>query len=78
MSERGIKIKSMTSKCYICGTEFEGEMFVDNCPCCGWIPADEEMLTEDEYDTINYTSIKEAKANYAKGLNKWGEPIKTK
>lgn len=68
----------MNYKCFICGTEFEGELYVDNCPCCQWIPSDEDILMENEYDIINGTTIQEAKANYAKGLNKWGEPIPKK
>lgn len=62
-------------KCPICGKEIEDEPYTE-CPFCQWgYTGDENLYTEDEKDDYNLISRKEAKANYAKGLNVWGEPL---
>lgn len=63
-------------KCKICGTEYEGNLFEDGCPLCGWI---ESYYDDDnEYDTINHMTAAEAKENFAKGLDMWGDPLANK
>lgn len=62
--------------CPVCGTEFEGESFVEECPYCDWVLDYSE--SEEEYSSTNYTTIKYAKENVAKGLNIWGEPLPKK
>ena len=65
-------------KCPICGNEIEDEQF-EPCPKCGWAYTSWECCyEEDEKDDYNLISRKEAKENYAKGLNIWGEPLKKK
>lgn len=66
-------------KCCICGKEYEGE-YDDACPICGWGNSgiEEQLYGEYEKDAYNCTSRAEAKKNFSKGLNIWGEPIKTK
>lgn len=66
-------------KCCICGNGYEGE-YDDACPICGWCNSgvEEQLYEDDEYDAYNCTTRVKAKTNYAKGLNKWGEPIKSK
>ena len=50
-----------------------------NCPVCDWMFfGGENELTPDEYDETNFTSIRKAKQNFAKGLNIWGKPIQKK
>ena len=66
---------SCNVKCFICGTEFNADD--DLCPCCEWFYLGfEDKLDEEEYDSCNLMTIKQAKDNYAKGLNVWGKPIK--
>ena len=67
----------MTEKvtCPICGTEFEGGSF-DDCPYCYWTYLGYEgELEEDEVDSANPVTIRQAKELVAKGLNIWGEPL---
>lgn len=65
-------------KCPICGTEFEGGSF-DDCPLCDWTYLGYEgEMEEDELDSANPVTIQEAKENFAKGLNIWGEPLPKK
>lgn len=65
-------------KCPICGTEFEGGSF-DDCPLCDWTYLGYEgEMEEDELDSANPVTIREAKENFAKGLNIWGEPLPKK
>lgn len=67
----------MKYKCIICGTKFEGGMYEDPCPRCQWIPiASEDVENEDERDYVNRISVREAKKRYAKGLDRFGDPIK--
>ncbi len=67
----------MEYKCAICGTVFMGGMFEDPCPTCQWIPVgNEHEIDENERVRINYTTIREARKNYAKGLTIFGDPIK--
>ena len=62
-------------KCPICGKEISGEQF-EACAYCGWAYTDwEQHYEEDEKDDYNLTSRKKAKANLAKGLDKWGDPL---
>ncbi len=63
-------------KCYICGTEYLGQELMDSCPVCDWITlgCEDEMDENDEED-INGVSIAEAKRNFAKGLDIWGDPL---
>ena len=67
-----------TEKCYICGTEFDLDEHYDVCPRCRWkYTGWEEKLGEDELCSANpITTIRQAKENYAKGLDIWGDPIK--
>lgn len=60
-------------KCRICGTEYEGVILEDECPVCDWIESCVER--DDEYDDVNMMTVNDAKQNYAKGLNIWGEPL---
>ena len=47
-----------------------------NCPVCDWMFwCDASMLDIDEYDSTNFTSIREAKKKFAQGLNIWGNPL---
>ena len=62
--------------CPICATKFEGMTF-DECPVCNWAFVGwEKDVSEDEYISTNYTTVRKAKQNFAKGLDIWGEPIK--
>ncbi len=62
-------------KCPICGTEFEGSSF-DDCPLCDWTYLGYESELElDEEDSANPVTIRQAKENFAKGLNIWGDPL---
>ena len=64
--------------CPICKTKYMGVTF-GNCPVCDWMFfGGENELTPDEYDETNFTSIRKAKQNFAKGLNIWGKPIQKK
>ena len=66
----------VTVACPICGKKYDGESLVDPCPHCGWIRFGcEEETDPNEYDTVNHTTISKAKANLAKGLDKWGDPL---
>lgn len=65
-------------KCPICGTEFEGGTF-DICPYCDWTYLGyEDELEEDEIDSANPTTVKQARENFAKGLDIWGDPLPKK
>lgn len=63
--------------CCICGINYKGE-YDDPCPKCGWANSgiEEQLFAEEEIDAYNCTSRAEAKRNLAKGLDKWGDPIK--
>ena len=62
--------------CPICGIKIDGEQF-ENCPVCGWAYTGYEFAyDENEKDDYNLISRKEAKEKFAKGLNKWGDPIR--
>ena len=64
-------------KCPICQTEIEGKPFEMFCPKCAWgYSGTEQAYSEDEVDDYNLISRKKAKELFAKGLNKYGEPIK--
>ena len=65
-------------KCPVCQTEIPDETHVP-CPVCEWSYVGiEEVIPEDEKECFNGISLKEAKALYAKGLTKYGEPIRKK
>ena len=66
--------------CYICGTRFDLNEYDDACPCCGWyyLSGYEEEMDEDEKESPNYISIKEAKSLFKRGLDVFGKPIKLK
>ena len=68
----------MKYKCIICGKEFEyGGLYDEPCPVCEWIPIHEDDVSdEDDYDEINHTTIRKARANYSQGLNIFGKPLK--
>ena len=69
-------MKKYNITCPICQTKFEGITF-DECPCCEWaFEGWEADVSEDEYFQNNKSTIRQAKENYAKGLNIWGEPLK--
>lgn len=62
-------------KCPICGNEFEGGTF-DVCECCGQSYLGyEDELEEDEIDSANPITVKQARENFAKGLDIWGDPL---
>ena len=61
--------------CRICGTKYEGDTLVDECPLCDWVESFTGEGEEDDYDEVNHMTPNDAKANYAKGLNIWGEPL---
>ena len=63
-------------KCRICGLEYEGVILEDPCPLCNWVEGLTE--TDDEYCCVNHMTALEAKANFAKGLNIWGDPLPNK
>ena len=64
-------------KCPVCGAEYNGDTLVDSCPYCDWI----YDFTED-YPSVksgaNPISLEEARKNFAKGLNIWGDPLPKK
>ncbi len=61
--------------CAICSEKFEGCQF-DRCPKCDWTYTDiESMQEEDEIDSCNTISQKEAKEMVRKGFNIWGGPF---
>ncbi len=63
-------------KCYICGTSFDADETNDDCPFCDWEYVGwEGELDETERVSANSMTIKEAKENFSKGLNIWGEPL---
>lgn len=63
-------------KCFICGANYEGAMFEDECPVCDWLYTGNEIDSNpDEIDEINKISIRQAKDNYKKGLTVFGEPL---
>lgn len=71
-------MKTEKVKCPICGTEFEGGSF-DICEYCGWgYLGYESELDPDEKEDYNLMSINQAKANFAKGLDIWGDPLPKK
>ena len=64
-------------KCPVCGAKYDGDTLVDSCPYCDWI----YDFTEDEPSVksgANPISLEEARKNFAKGLNIWGEPLPKK
>lgn len=64
-------------KCPVCGAEYNGDTLVDSCPYCDWI----YDFTEDDSSVksgANPISLEEARKNFAKGLNIWGEPLPKK
>ena len=62
--------------CPICGKEYLGNT-LDDCPVCDWeFSGTEDIKKIDEYNSFNHTTIRQAKDNFLKGLNIWGEPIK--
>ena len=64
-------------KCFICGTTFDLDKTDDSCPVCDWEYLGwENELDENEKTDANPISIREAKQNFAKGLDIWGDPIK--
>lgn len=65
-------------KCPICENEIDDDTYTE-CPFCLWgYTGIENCYDEDEKDDYNLISRKEAKENYAKGLDKWGEPLPKK
>lgn len=64
-------------KCPICGTEFDWDL--DDCPYCDWTYMGwEDEWGEDEKISANPVTIREAKKNFAKGLDIWGDPLPKK
>ena len=64
-------------KCPICDTPIEDKSFESFCSVCSWgYSGMEEFLKDDEIDDYNLMTRKKAKELFAKGLNKYGEPIK--
>ena len=63
-------------KCPICGTEFEGESLVDDCPYCDWTYLGyEDDMDIDEKDSANPVTIRQAKKLFSEGKNIWGDPL---
>lgn len=61
-------------KCPICGTEFDWDL--DDCPYCDWTYMGwEKECDPDEKISANPVTIRQAKENFSKGLNIWGEPL---
>ena len=66
---------SITVKCPICGTEFEGSSF-DDCPYCDWeYEYDDYTGQEDEPNETNPVTCNQAKALVDKGRNILGDPL---
>ncbi len=64
-------------KCLICSTEFDADATDDECPYCNWFNfIIDDDLDEDDPDTLNPITIRQAKENLAKGLDIWGKPLK--
>ena len=63
--------------CPICGTKFEIEDLFEPCPYCDfeYEGFTDYMGIEDEKDSPLAPSYNEAKANLAKGLTAYGEPL---
>jgi hypothetical protein len=64
-------------KCRICGTEYDGIVLATECPVCNWVQSYDDSK-DDDYDEANHMTASEAKNNYEKGLNIWGEPLPKK
>ena len=63
-------------KCYICGTQYDLDANDDSCPVCNWMFVGwEDEMDENEKTSVNPITIREAKQNFAKGLNIWGKPL---
>lgn len=76
IKDAGIRRMEREIICIICGHKFKGDQF-DECPICEWaFTGIDKSLEEDEIDDYNKISKAEAKRNFAKGLNIWGEPLK--
>ena len=68
---------ALNIKCPVCGEEYDGDSLVDACPYCDWV----YDFTDDEPTVksgANPITLKEARENFAKGLNIWGEPLPKK
>lgn len=60
--------------CPICGKKIKDETY-EHCLNCGWeYWGGEQFYAEDEKDDCNAISREEAKENYKKGLDVWGNP----
>ena len=62
--------------CPICNTPYDGDTLVDECPKCEWVISYGEEDGDDVYDEVNHMTLRQAKDNYAKGLNIYGKPLK--
>ena len=50
---------------------------MDDCPLCDWTYLGYEAeLGLDEKDSANPVTVQQAKINFSKGLDIWGEPLK--
>lgn len=66
----------MKIKCFICGTEYECGYIGEPCPVCDWIDVGDEAERDPETnDRTNSVTLKQAKKNFAAGLNIWGDPL---
>ena len=68
-------------RCYICNCEFDYDATDDICPCCDWfniLDYSRSPIDIDDPDTNNPLTIRQARTNFAKGLNVWGKPINKK
>ena len=65
----------ISTKCKVCGTNHKGESFVDACPYCDWIECLTEIGEEDEITSANHMTLNQARENFSKGLNIWGNPL---
>lgn len=64
-------------KCPICNAIINDAPYDEMCPTCAWTYTGvENVYEENEIDDYNLISRKQAKELFAKGLNKYGEPIK--
>lgn len=63
--------------CPICNTKFDLDETDDVCPHCGWLVQGwENEIEENDPETCNPLTVRQAKDNLAKGLDIWGNPIK--
>ena len=64
------------TECIICGMIFDPEKrHSDVCPYCGWMDGFDYELGEDERNPANLMTRRQARENYRKGLDRFGDPL---